>query len=574
VRWHSREVAISLLRKMLRKMKPKVNEHERDVYCILLQALHGLKFTTPWDSCVTVSAVGQSVGVFVFPPYGIYSLYKEISSVPTLSIGKNWYAELLKLKQLPLTAIDGQEAFNEVMAGVARHDNVLFRIGCIDLLKKIALNAKYAHHDITADLTREKLEEWQKHVGCCGRVWSTGSYLVQDRLERALTEIKAFKLKGVVRAVKAVVKMKNLISGFKLNNSKLKGAMNDLSAPMSSSRLSTTRREKVNQELLEKETKQRTEERAMKDRVLAEFRSVPNELWDRAVAAEEKDDLQTAAALFKQLADSDNGHVDAQNKVGFMYEKGLGGLTQSFEYACQYYRHAAIKGLPEAQYNLGVCYSRGRGTEQDFVRARAWFHFAADGGDRRGLHNLGVLYFNGMGMPRVALGRAHECFKKAFELGYEASEASLEMVNSAISERNLAASSGALPGQPGNVKVGEDMVYTSAEEILREWEEEGRMASNESAFIDQILTNRSTARASFSGTRFGLDTLEEGEDEDYSNNVSEYASDSAEPEPRAEVEPEPPVQSTTVNDDSSDKNSVQMEDEESGLEVVSDVDTA
>ena len=71
-------------------------------------------------------------------------------------------------------------------------------------------------------------------------------------------------------------------------------------------------------------------------------------------------------------------------------------LKKGFD-AC--YRSAEL-GLVEAQFNLGVMFEDGLGTEQNFKKAAAWYHRAANSGDERAMNNLGSLYWHGKGVNK------------------------------------------------------------------------------------------------------------------------------------------------------------------------------
>jgi TPR repeat protein len=76
-----------------------------------------------------------------------------------------------------------------------------------------------------------------------------------------------------------------------------------------------------------------------------------------------------------------------------MYYHGR-GVEQDDQQAVEWFRRAADKGLPRAQYNLGVTYRDGRGVEQDYQQAVEWFRRAADQGHppaKRGLAQANIL---------------------------------------------------------------------------------------------------------------------------------------------------------------------------------------
>ena len=53
-------------------------------------------------------------------------------------------------------------------------------------------------------------------------------------------------------------------------------------------------------------------------------------------------------------------------------------------------RHAD-QGIPQAQFNMGVCYSTGKGVAQDYKEAVRWYRKAADQGYADAQFNLGLL---------------------------------------------------------------------------------------------------------------------------------------------------------------------------------------
>ena len=74
-----------------------------------------------------------------------------------------------------------------------------------------------------------------------------------------------------------------------------------------------------------------------------------------AHAAYVKQDYATALRLFRPLADQ--GDVEAQDYLGYMYQHGL-GVPQDYAQAVQWYRLAADRGYARAQDYLGGMGSR------------------------------------------------------------------------------------------------------------------------------------------------------------------------------------------------------------------------
>ena len=74
-------------------------------------------------------------------------------------------------------------------------------------------------------------------------------------------------------------------------------------------------------------------------------------------------------------------------------------LKKGFD-AC--YRSAKL-GLVEAQFNLGIMFEDGLGTERNFKKAASWYQRAATSGDERALNNLGNMYWHGKGVSKDKL---------------------------------------------------------------------------------------------------------------------------------------------------------------------------
>ena len=130
------------------------------------------------------------------------------------------------------------------------------------------------------------------------------------------------------------------------------------------------------------------------------------------------------------------------------------GVAEDKKKAVKWYRRAAKKGLPIAQFKLGTCYTTGVGTQvdlnegilwinkaaeqgfvvaqlvlgiyyyegkeipQDFSEAAKWFRKAADQGDDVAQFCLAECYFYGNGVPQN-FDKAVELYRKAAEQGHE-----------------------------------------------------------------------------------------------------------------------------------------------------------
>ena len=131
---------------------------------------------------------------------------------------------------------------------------------------------------------------------------------------------------------------------------------------------------------------------------------LPAPAWagmDEGKAAYRQGDYATAIREWRPLAEQ--GNVEAQYQLGFMYENSQ-GVPQDYTKAVGWYRKAAEQGNGEvqskAQVNLGLMYENGLGVPQDYAEAVKWFRKAAEQGYADAQSNLGMLYRYGSGVPQ------------------------------------------------------------------------------------------------------------------------------------------------------------------------------
>lgn len=82
------------------------------------------------------------------------------------------------------------------------------------------------------------------------------------------------------------------------------------------------------------------------------------------------------------------GDAAAQNMVGKYYFEGIISLHPDYAEAARWYRKAAEQGNVDAQNNLGWMYINGYGVKKDEKEAKIWFEKAAEGGCVLALDNL------------------------------------------------------------------------------------------------------------------------------------------------------------------------------------------
>lgn len=93
------------------------------------------------------------------------------------------------------------------------------------------------------------------------------------------------------------------------------------------------------------------------------------------------------------------GVPEAQHDLAALYTSGQANVIQDYERAAYWFRHAAVQGIANAAYNLGVLYHQGLGVAQDTPKAMDWYARAAQLGHPEAQYNLGIAYIEGIGTP-------------------------------------------------------------------------------------------------------------------------------------------------------------------------------
>jgi TPR repeat protein len=145
------------------------------------------------------------------------------------------------------------------------------------------------------------------------------------------------------------------------------------------------------------------------------------------VAAYKTREFDKAVQLLKPLADK--GVPEAQEKIGRLFERGM-GLPKDFTQAEYWYRQAAEKGDPAAQARLGFMYRIGEGVTRDPKQAAKWYALSAAKGNPLAQVGLGFMSIEGIGTP-ADFGAAAGWFEKAANQG----DASAMLALAALYER-------------------------------------------------------------------------------------------------------------------------------------------
>ncbi len=130
----------------------------------------------------------------------------------------------------------------------------------------------------------------------------------------------------------------------------------------------------------------------------------------------------------KLLRLAEQGHTEAQYRLGKMYHKGI---ERDYGEAMKWFKKAAEQGQPHAQYRLGKMYHRGQGTKENYVEAIKWYRKAktqylkaAEKGQPRALYRLGEMYQWGYGVVPNKI-EAVKWYHKAAEKGHTGAQYNL-----------------------------------------------------------------------------------------------------------------------------------------------------
>ena len=104
-------------------------------------------------------------------------------------------------------------------------------------------------------------------------------------------------------------------------------------------------------------------------------------------------------SVLNYRTDAENGNAEAQNKLGFVYEKGI-GVKINYNEAIRWYRKSAEQGNAKAQNNLGSMYDQGIGVKKNYPEAVRWYRKSAEQGNAKAQNNLGSMYDQGTGVKQ------------------------------------------------------------------------------------------------------------------------------------------------------------------------------
>ena len=109
-------------------------------------------------------------------------------------------------------------------------------------------------------------------------------------------------------------------------------------------------------------------------------------------------DAERYAEAFPKLkAAAEKGHKKAQYRLGRCYDKGR-GTTKDDQQAVLWYEKSANQGHAKAQYQLGKCYKDGEGVQKDKKKAFDLFMKAAKQENAEAEMAVGKAYCKGKGV--------------------------------------------------------------------------------------------------------------------------------------------------------------------------------
>ncbi len=117
--------------------------------------------------------------------------------------------------------------------------------------------------------------------------------------------------------------------------------------------------------------------------------------WEDGIAAYKRGDYAEAVRFMSVAAEA--GDVAAQFNLGVAYANGT-GTERDYGEALKWFRLAADQGAAPAQFNLGVIYQRGLGVPQDHAEAAKWYLRAAEADDPRAELEIGLKLADGDGI--------------------------------------------------------------------------------------------------------------------------------------------------------------------------------
>jgi hypothetical protein len=140
-----------------------------------------------------------------------------------------------------------------------------------------------------------------------------------------------------------------------------------------------------------------------------------------------KTDINLERALIWYGRAATGGSIDAQLNLGLMYQNGL-GIEVDVETAAEWYAQAATQGNADAQQLLAHCYETGQGVAIDYAQAISLYTEAARQGKMIAQYKLGRIYQLGLGVA-IDLAQARYWYEQAAVQGSEDAQQAFSLLS-------------------------------------------------------------------------------------------------------------------------------------------------
>jgi uncharacterized protein len=144
-------------------------------------------------------------------------------------------------------------------------------------------------------------------------------------------------------------------------------------------------------------------------------------------------DGQEVSEILKR---AEAGNPDAQNQLGIFYSEGR-GVPQNYLEAKDWFKKAADQGHAGAQVNLGTLYSLGQGATFSDQMALFWFQKAAEQRNALAFAKLGMMHERGRGVPQ-SLVAAHMWYNLSAAYGEKRAAESRNAVATRMTSAQIA----------------------------------------------------------------------------------------------------------------------------------------
>lgn len=178
--------------------------------------------------------------------------------------------------------------------------------------------------------------------------------------------------------------------------------------------------------------------------------------WEQGQTTYDEGDYSKAFIIWQVLAEQ--GDELSQFNLGVMYNRGE-GTEKSAGKAIEWYMRSAEQGYAPAQFNLGAAYLDGSSDAIDKQKAAAWWQMAAEQGFVQAQFNIASLYCRGIGVS-LSMEQCKHWYRRAASNGSLRARKMLAHVLN--SERNETA--GAQTVEADTASQSGSEVFTSADE--------------------------------------------------------------------------------------------------------------